>query len=234
VSGRDLVVGLVRPVARASRAGVALPLEITARLYGSTDKGRHGYISGYVEHLGPRRWRTNRVLEIGVGGYDSLEPGGSLRLWRDYCPRAVVVGMDIADKDVRLGQRVRFVQGDQSEPSDLDRTLEALGGSPDVVIDDGSHLAEHAAISFGHLFPTMASGSLYVIEDLHTSYWSDYGGGVPAPAASAVGFLHTLVDVVQAADPVFDWLPDLDAPPVARADIAALDVRPGIAFITKA
>ena len=80
----------------------------------------------------------------------------------------------------------------------------------------------------------MASGSLYVIEDLHTSYWPSYGGAVPAPEDTAVGLLRSLVDVVQAADPVFAWLPDHPAPPVTRSDIAALDVRPGIAFITKA
>jgi hypothetical protein len=210
-----------------------LPLGVTTRLYGDTDKGRHGYLPGYVEHLGPRRRRPNRVLEIGVGGYRARQPGGSLRVWRDYLPRSVIVGLDISDKDVRLGRRVRFVQGDQRVPADLDRAVEALGGPPDVVIDDGSHLDDHAAVSFRHLFPAMPSGALYVIEDLHTSYWPDYGGGSPAPLGSAVGLLKSLVDDVQSADPVFAWLPDLPAPTRCGPAVASLDTRPGVAFITK-
>src|SRR6476620_10082486 len=124
---------LAGAAARATRLGLVLPLDATVRLYGSTDKSAHGYTAGYVEHLRRRRWHANRVLEIGVGGYDARRPGGSLRVWRDHLPRSTIVGLDINDKDVALGARVRFVQGDQAEVADLDRAIEALGGPPDIV-----------------------------------------------------------------------------------------------------
>jgi len=36
-----------------------------------------------------------------------------------------------------------------------------------VIIDDGSHAAEHQQISLGGLFPHLESGGLYFIEDLN-------------------------------------------------------------------
>ncbi len=229
----DLLKYRISEAAKSLRLGLVLPLAPMVRIYGGTDKLDHGYVPGYVSHLRARRWRPNRVLEIGVGGYEPATPGGSLQVWRDYLPRSTIVGLDLHDKDVDLGPRVRFVQGDQSDSRDLDRALEVLGGPPDVVIDDGSHLAGHVVVSFDHLFPRMPSGALYVIEDLHTSYWGDYGGGVPAPEDSAVGFLRALIDSVQATDPTFSWELDRVAPRTPRRDVARVDVRPGVAFIEK-
>jgi len=125
-----------------------LPLGTTVRLYGNTDKAVRGYPRYYVHHFRGFRWRRNRVLEIGVGGYASAAPSGSLRIWRDYLPRSTIVGIDIHDKDVRLGKRVHFCRGDQTSREVFDRALEALGGAPDIVIDDGSHLDAHAIASF--------------------------------------------------------------------------------------
>jgi hypothetical protein len=209
------------------------------RLYGDTDKRSHGYVEGYEQHLRRRRLGAHRILEIGVGGYRDVRPGGSLRIWRDCFPRSRIVGLDISAKQVALGPRVGFVQGDQADPEALDRAVAALGGPPSIVIDDGSHLGDHAERSFAHLFPLMDRGSLYVVEDLHTSYWPKFGGGPSAPNTTAVGFIRTLIDDVQAEDPTFRWptvrdQPDHAGPTARHADVALLDVRPGIAFIQKA
>jgi len=154
-------------------------------------------------------------------------------VWRDHLPRSSIVGLDISEKAVNLGPRVRFVRGDQSVPEDLDRAVAALGRPPDIVIDDGSHLAHHARASFEHLFPLMPSGSVYFIEDLHTSYWDDYGGAVPAPPESAIGFLKSLIDRIESDDRVFGWFPDLPAPDAPSLGIERLDLQPGVAAILK-
>lgn len=225
--------------AKICRAGSLLPLDLTVRLYGGTDKFEHRYTRPYTRHLQSRRWKKNRILEIGVGGfeeegYQNARPGGSLRVWRDYFPRSAVVGLDVCEKEVDLGRRVGFVQGDQSVPDDLAMVLDLLGGPPDIVIDDGSHLVDDAERSFRYLFPLMSSGSLYVFEDLHTSYWREYGGGIPAPTGTAVGLVKTLVDAVQACDRTFDrktkWG---ERPSTAYSDVIGLHVYPGICFIVK-
>jgi hypothetical protein len=227
-------VSLVRAMARTARVGVLLPLGLAARVYGGTDKLVHGYTRPYATHLSGRRWTVGRVLEIGVGGYESATPGGSLRLWRDHFPRSVVVGLDLHHKHVRLGRRVRFVQGDQRSGDAIDATIAALGGPPEVVIDDGSHFGDHAEVSFSYLFPLMPAGSLYVIEDLHTSYWDSFGGSIPAGRGTAIGFVRALVDAVQAGDETFDRKPHWGPrPPIEVGDVAAIHVYPGVAFIEK-
>jgi hypothetical protein len=224
----------VRRVARRLRVATAVPLPLATRLYGGTDKWLHGYTDHYATHLRPYRWRRNRILEIGVGGYESLSPGGSLRLWRDYLPRSQVVGLDINDKEVDLGPSVRFVRGDQTDVDALSRAVAALDGSPTIVIDDGSHLVEHAATSFEFLFPLLSAGGLYVIEDLHTSYLPDWGGSFPATGGTAVGLVRSLVDDVQTRDRVFTRKPHWTRPPVSIADVASVHVYPGIVFVAKA
>ena len=49
-------------------------------------------------------------------------------------------------------------------------------GAPDIIIDDGSHLNEHVIESFRLLFPSLAPGGLYVVEDTQTSYLESKGG----------------------------------------------------------
>lgn len=227
----------LRRPARALHAGRVLgwcnALSPLVRLHGGTDKLEHGYLPHYERHLGPRRTDKLLLFEIGVGGYESLTPGGSLTIWRDYLARSRIVGLDISDKTVELGPRVTFELADQSDPSHLERVVEKHG-TPDVVIDDGSHVGEHIRRSFEYLWPLMPAGGLYVIEDLSTSYYPSYGGGDPAPETSAVGLLRELVDSVQAHDSTFVRHPawgTRSAP--QHPDVQSLHVYPGIAFVVK-
>jgi hypothetical protein len=223
-----------RRLAIATRAGSVLPLGATTRLYAGTDKGLHGYTGPYQKHLGQLRRRAFVLLEIGVGGYEGPRPTGSLRVWRDWFPRATIVGIDLHHKQIQLGPRVHFVQGSQDDSRVLDRAIEVAGGAPTVVIDDGSHVGEHIIASFEHLFPLMPLGGVYAIEDLHTSYWPSGGGGIPSPDSSGVGLVRQLVDGVQASDPTFDRHPDWgDRPPDPLAPIAAVHVHPGLALIVR-
>ena len=225
---------IIQSTAKRARVGTLLPLALVTRLYGGTDKWAHGYTPFYERHVGARRWRSNRILEIGVGGYASPSPSGSLRIWRDYFPLSNVVGLDIEPKSVSLGKRVGFVRGDQACPDDLDQAVEALGGPPNIVIDDGSHYIGHAIASFEYLFPLMPSGSVYVVEDIHTSYWEDFGGQIEPHETTAVGMAKGLIHSVQARDTTFalhaEWAP---TPKFDRADVAALHVYPGIFFVEK-
>jgi hypothetical protein len=227
----------VRACAQAVHAASFVPLGLAVKLYGGTDKLLHAYTAPYSRHFRRVRYRRNRVLEIGVGGYESRDIGGSLRIWRDYFPRSQIFGLDIHDKDVRLGPRVRFVRGDQSSNEDLGRLLAEMDGPPDIVIDDGSHFVGHALASLATLFPRMPRGGIYAIEDLSTSYWTDWGGAIPAPESSAVGLVKGLVDAVQDNDPTFSWSWAWVGPapqPHWLADVDALHVYPGLAVLEKA
>ena len=49
-----------------------------------------------------------------------------------------------------------------------------LGGGLDLVIDDGSHLAEPTRTSFDTLFPLLAPGGFYIIEDWAWEHWPEF------------------------------------------------------------
>lgn len=124
---------------------------------------------GFTEPDGSRR--PLRMLEIGV------LHGGSLQLWRKYLgPEAIIFGIDINSAVLALDDpdlQVRI--GSQDDPPFLRQVVAEMGGV-DIVLDDGSHIAKHQRTSFETLFPLLSDGGIYAVEDLHTSYWYDFGG----------------------------------------------------------
>jgi demethylmacrocin O-methyltransferase len=145
----------------------------------------HGYTRAYERHLAPLRQLPIVLLEIGVGG------GASLRMWRDYFPRATLYGLDLADCKGLEGAGVRTFQGSQSDEDVLERLLHATGPL-DVVIDDGSHRWADLIASFRKLYPHLKPGGYYVIEDLHTSYWDGYRSGAERTLAFLCERVHDL------------------------------------------
>lgn len=159
----------------------------------------HWYTRHYDQHFAPLRHDALKLLEIGIGGYaDPAAGGGSLRMWKNYFPRALVYGMDIYDKTGIEESRIQTVVGSQADPEFLSRFAEE-NGPFDIVIDDGSHLNEHVLISFEALFPHVRPGGWYVIEDTQTAYWPQYGGtaGTQAGAGTSIGLVKSLLDGLQ-------------------------------------
>jgi hypothetical protein len=158
------------------------------------------------------------MLEVGIGGYRDPESGGnSLRMWRNYFPRATVYGLDIYPKSFDDDRKIVALQADQSDQDSLRRAVAACPPF-DLIIDDGSHIGSHIVTAFAALFPALAPTGLYVIEDLEYAYMPDYGGGLPGAGDTALELLKALLD-------------DLNLGP---RPIASIHVYPGIAFIQKA
>jgi hypothetical protein len=141
-------------------------LDFLAAKYG-TDKGVRPVSSG----LTPKGYtpvyeaffaglEIKRLLELGVAG------GASIRMWAEWLPRAMIVGVD---KDLRPGismPNVRLYRGRQ-EDRELLESISRAYGPWDVVIDDGSHRAFDQLASLEHLLPYVRDGGYYAIEDLH-------------------------------------------------------------------
>jgi hypothetical protein len=185
----------------ACSAGNASLDDLSAR-YGS-DKwgGLHWYTPHYTSHFSPLRYDPVRILEIGIGGYKYESCGGeSLYMWQRFFPRGLVYGMDLYPKPGVSGPRIRTIQGDQNDPSFL-RSLAADLGPFDIIIDDGSHLNEHVRTSFEELFSCVRPGGYYVIEDLHTSYWPEFGGEAPpCSPGTTIGLLKDLVEKLHVSE----------------------------------
>lgn len=122
------------------------------------------------------------ILEIGVKG------GGSTTFWKALFPRATVVGMDIRlDRALAASpphDGVIYVQGDQSDVPTLTRVA-GEHGPFSIVIDDGSHMSEHQAITMRCLLRHVRPGGFYVVEDIHANlkkagdaHKADYGADI--------------------------------------------------------
>lgn len=87
----------------------------------------------------------------------------------------MIYGLDIYDKKALEEKRIRIFQGDQNDTSFLKAVATKIGRL-DVIIDDGSHVNEHAIKTFETLFPLLDEDGIYVVEDTQTSYWPGFGG----------------------------------------------------------
>lgn len=155
-------------------------------------KWRH-YLAIYDRHLSRYRNTQVKILEIGVS------QGGSLRLWRQYFgPRAAIHGIDIDPRCARFdGNDANVRIGSQADESFLETVVSEMGGI-DVVIDDGSHVADHQVKSFEVLFPQVSQTGVYICEDLHTSYWpGPYNGGY-RKSGTFMEYAKSLIDDLHA------------------------------------
>lgn len=207
-----------------------------------TDKSseKHNYCVKYEKYLPFKRHEQINILEIGI-----LD-GKSLLTWKEYFYRANILGIDINPNCKKFEEpRIQVVIGSQDDGNFLSRTWQQYGPF-DMILDDGSHMNEHVIYSFEHLFGSVKSGGVYVIEDVATSYFPWYGGGLNDPK-SMMEYFKKLADDVnfrgveniddQAA--VWDRREDKLIPysnkvqPDCRTDIESITFLNGIIIITK-
>ena len=118
------------------------------------DKWEH-YFPIYEKHFERFRGKAPRVLELGV------DHGGSLQLWKRYFGHgADIIGVDINRESMFMESQIQTHCIDQTNP------ILATFGPFDIVIDDGSHVAEHQMASFDILWPRCTG--VYLIEDCHS------------------------------------------------------------------
>ncbi|WP_338833448.1 glycosyltransferase [Bradyrhizobium septentrionale] len=156
-----------------------------------SDKWDH-YLSVYENTFGRLRQKPVSLLEIGV------QNGGSLEIWAAYFRHAqMILGVDIDPSCGLLrfeDQRISVVVGD-AKTIETGDAIRALASSFDVIIDDGSHVSSDIIANFLRLVPLLADDGIYLIEDMHASYWKELGGELFAPY-SAAAFFKTLTDVL--------------------------------------
>jgi hypothetical protein len=151
------------------------------------------YLSIYERAFAPYQEQEISLLEIGI------QNGGSLEVYARYFRNhKLIVGCDIDPRCARLSypahKNINVVVGDANTVETKER-IEGLGSNFDIIIDDGSHTSDDIVISFLNYFSKLRPGGLYVIEDLHASYWQSHGGGLFHPSSS-MQFLKDLSDLL--------------------------------------
>jgi Methyltransferase domain len=125
----------------------------------ATDKIGHGYLPAYLRiaaELGP----AAKVCEVGV------EHGHGLDLFQALFPAGLICGVD-ADGGSRWPDGTITVICDQASDT-LPGRLRQHAAQWDLFVDDASHDGALTAATFGLLWPLVAPGGFYVIEDWMT------------------------------------------------------------------
>ena len=156
-----------------------------------TDKSSeiHNYCVTYEKYFPFKRHDEITIMEIGVLN------GESLNMWKEYYNQSTVIGIDIDPLCKKYeGNKIKIEIGSQDD-ADFLKIVTDKYKSFDLIVDDGSHNSSDVIFSFNHLFDTLNSGGIYVVEDSCTSYWEGYGGGYKNPNSS-IEYFKSLIDDV--------------------------------------
>jgi len=126
----------------------------------------HNFLSHYEKAVQNRDVKV--IVEIGI------DQGASLRTWAEFFPQAQVYGFDFNPRTLINEGNIRSFLVDQSDPQKILDVLAADNVRPDLVVDDGSHIWSHQIETYETIFPMMRRGSIYIAEDLHTSFIPEY------------------------------------------------------------
>ena len=149
------------------------------------------YIDQYEEKFKPYQDAKIRILEIGI------QNGGSLEIYANYFNNAeLILGCDINEKCLGLTYQEKNIQvivGDATEES----TYKKIVAYPkfDIIVEDGSHTSSDIVKTFCKYFNHLNDGGLFIIEDLHCSYWNGFTGGLFHPLSS-INFFKRVVDLI--------------------------------------
>lgn len=130
------------------------------------------YFDVYDRHFARFRGQEITILEIGVSH------GGSLQMWKNYFgSKARIFGIDINPQCKELEEEnIKIFIGSQSDRAFLNEVKRSVPPI-DILIDDGGHTMRQQIISYEELFDKVKDNGVYLIEDIHTSYWLKFGGG---------------------------------------------------------
>jgi len=130
------------------------------------------YFEIYDRHLRHLKDQKINILEIGISH------GGSLEMWNYYFKgNATIYAVDINPECKKFeSDNIKIFIGSQEDESFL-KSLKNDIPKIDILIDDGGHTMKQQITTFNTLYDHVTENGLYICEDLHTSYWKNYGGG---------------------------------------------------------
>jgi len=154
-------------------------------------KWKH-YFEIYDRHFSRFRGTDVHIVEFGVS------QGGSLQMWKQYFgPKAKIFGIDINEHCKKLEEeQIEMFIGDQEDRTFL-KSLAAKIPRIDILIDDGGHTMAQQINTYEELFSYIDKNGVYLCEDLHTSYWPEWGGGYKKPG-TFIEYSKDFIDYINA------------------------------------
>jgi hypothetical protein len=159
------------------------------------------YFDIYDQYFNKYKNKEVSILEIGV------YQGGSLNMWRDYFGKsAKIYAIDInAECKQFETEDTKIFIGSQEDPVFLSYVKSQIP-KLDILIDDGGHTMCQQIVSFEELYGHVKDEGIYLVEDLHTSYWQNFGGGYKNPK-SFIEYSKNFIDFINAWQSYNDDLP---------------------------
>lgn len=135
------------------------------------------YFDVYETWFAKFRGQAPRILEVGV------QHGGSAQMWLEYFgPGTKIVGVDVDTKCLQhTSDDVEILIGDQEDPKFWQDFFATHTDAFDIVIDDGGHRMKQMIMTFVLASKHINDGGIYLVEDVHTSYWNNHSIFWPGP-----------------------------------------------------
>lgn len=151
------------------------------------------YLEVYDRYFSKFRNKEISFLEIGV------ENGGSLEMWKDYFgPKAKIYGVDINPNCKKYEEeQIEIFIGSQEDGEFLN-SLKTKIPKLDIIIDDGGHTMNQQIVTYEHMISHMTDDSIYICEDLHTSYWPKFYGGGLKKEGTFIEYSKNIIDYINA------------------------------------
>lgn len=145
-----------------------------------TDKNsQHSYLGLYEDLLQSRKYSAKNVLEIGIGipEFHNGKNGGSIRLWHDYFPNAVIHAVEIMEiervyEDLLNNPRIKvYASTDAYNEEVFKKNFLDTNIKFDMVLDDGPHSLETMK-EFVRLYSqVLTDDGILIIEDIPDPAW---------------------------------------------------------------
>lgn len=148
--------------------------QINSPANNNTEKWEQSYYT-YQDLLAKYQAKNKplNILEIGI------ENGFPLEFWGKYLPEgSQVFGVDSDSKykEIKSDETLHHYVGNAATQEFWDENMQNV--SFDIIIDYGSDVCQNVIDTFKTLFlKKLNMGGIYIVEDLHTSYWKSHKGG---------------------------------------------------------
>ena len=148
------------------------------------------YFDVYETYFSRFRDTDLTFVEVGVQG------GGSMQMWRQYFGKsAKIYGIDIDSKILNLPLiDVTLKVGDQNKEEFWNQFLSDIE-EIDCFLDDGGHTMSQQITTLINVWPKIKKDGVFICEDIHTSYYLDWGNGIKR-SWTMIEFAKTLIDLV--------------------------------------
>lgn len=173
-----------------------------------TDKSSlyHNYLNKYEFFL--KKWKQKEIILLELGVYK----GASLEMWKNYFQKATIYGVDwnsdcakyksklsssfeqaVSHEHKHESKNCNVIIGDLGSESFLDEIGKL---SPNIIIDDASHLWSHQIKAICYLLPKIKSAGVFIMEDLTTSFSTFRYMGYDDATISTYEFCSALSEIV--------------------------------------